>query len=688
MTSKYKSDFLANMSHELRTPLNSLLILSKMLHQNTEGNLTAKQVEHARTIHMAGSDLLSLINDILDLSKIESGTMSIDVSQVQFKDIQNEVEANFRPVALSKKLDFEVELDPSLPPGFETDSKRIHQILRNLLSNAFKFTSEGKIRLHMGVAGRGWTRDHEILGNADMVVSFAVKDTGIGIPPDKYQTIFEPFQQADTSTSRKYGGTGLGLSISREVAKLLGGEIKLESTPGQGSTFTLYLHQHHVPLRPKSPKETVVSPETSTSREEGVFSIADEALFAPLPSDIQDDRNNLKPGDQIFLIVEDDITFASLLLDLAREHGFKGLIAFTGEAGLAMVRKFRPQAISLDLRLPDVEGWALLDYLKHDVELRHIPVQVLSGGDAPERAFRLGAFAYLRKPVEREDLVRSMLKIQTFLDGGKKNLLIVEDSEIERNNLVELLSGDDVETKAAGTAAGALEILKSGPLDCLVLDLRLPDISGLELIERIKSEVGLLQLPIIVHTGRDLSAEEEAHLSTVTSAIVVKDATSPERIVEAVSLFLHRRSTGLGAPQRRMLQTVVEQDTALAGKTVLLVDDDMRNIYALSSKLEQLQMNVVFAQNGRMALEELASSPAIDVVLMDIMMPEMDGYQAMREIRKIERFRAMPIIALTAKAMKGDRERCIEAGASDYIPKPVDAERLLSQLRVWLCPKE
>jgi CheY-like chemotaxis protein len=300
----------------------------------------------------------------------------------------------------------------------------------------------------------------------------------------------------------------------------------------------------------------------------------------------------------------------------------------------------------------------------------------------------LGAFAYLRKPVEREDLVRSMLKIQTFLDGGKKNLLIVEDSEIERNNLIELLSGDDVETKAAGTAAEALEILKSGRLDCLVLDLGLPDVGGIELIERIKSEVGLLQLPIIVHTGRDLSPEEEARLSTVTSAIVVKDATSPERIVEAVSLFLHRPSTGLGVPQRKMLQTVVEQDTALAGKTVLLVDDDMRNIYALSSKLEQLQMNVVFAQNGRMAMEELASSPAIDVVLMDIMMPEMDGYQAMREIRKIERFRAMPIIALTAKAMKGDRERCIEAGASDYIPKPVDTERLLSQLRVWLCPKE
>jgi hypothetical protein len=659
-----------------------------MLQQNADGNLTPTQVEHAKTIHMAGSDLLSLINDILDLSKIESGTMSVDVGQVRFRDIQDEVEASFRPVAVSKKLEFEVVLGSDLPPVFETDSKRIRQVLRNLLSNAFKFTADGKVALYMGVAAKGWTREHEVLSRADGVISFAVKDTGIGIPAAKYQMIFEPFLQADTSTSRKYGGTGLGLSISREVAKLLGGEIKLESTPGQGSTFTLYLPLHYVPVRAKAPKETAVVPEMPTTGEEGVPAIAEESILALLPNEVQDDRADLKPGNRIFLIVEDDITFASLLLDLVREHGFKGLIAFTGEVGLAMARKFRPHAISLDVRLPDMGGWALLDYLKHDVELRHVPVQVLSGGDDPERAFYAGAFAYLRKPVEREDLAQSLLKIQTFLDRQRKNLLIVEDSDIERKNLIDLLAGDDVETRAAGTAADALEILKSGPFDCLVLDLNLPDMNGTELIERIKSEVGLLRLPIIVHTGKDLGREEEAHLSTVTSAIIVKDANAPEHILEKVSLFLHRPSASLGAPWRRMLETVIEKDPALADKTVLIVDDDMRNIYALSSILEQNRMNVVFAQNGKKGLEELTSNPAINIVLMDIMMPGMDGYQAMREIRKTERLRTMPIIAVTAKAMKGDRERCIEAGASDYIPKPVEPARLLSLLRVWLYPRK
>jgi HAMP domain-containing protein/CheY-like chemotaxis protein/signal transduction histidine kinase len=684
LTSKYKSDFLANMSHELRTPLNSLLILSKMLFQNTEGNLTSKQVEHSRTIHTAGSDLLSLINDILDLSKIESGTMSVDVNQVRFADIHDDAESSFRPVALSKKVEFDVEVDPDLPASFETDSKRIQQVLRNLLSNAFKFTSEGKVQLHMGIAPRGWSKDNEILSRADMVVFFSIKDTGIGIPPDKHQVIFEPFQQADTSTSRKYGGTGLGLSISREVARLLGGEIKLESTPGQGSTFTLYLPRKHVPVKPKGAREISPPKEASTLAPESAPPITEDALLAPLPNDIQDDRGNLKPGDQIFLIVEDDITFASVLLDLVREQGFKGLIAFTGEAGLAMALKFRPQAISLDLRLPDMEGWALLDFLKHDVGLRHIPIQVLSGSDHPDRAFRMGAFAYLRKPVEREELAESALKIKTFLDRQRTNLLIVEDSEAERASLVELLSGDDVETRAVGTGAEALELLKSGPFDCLILDLVLPDMKGTRLIEQIKSEVGLLQLPIIVHTGKDLSPDEEERLSTVTSAIVVKDANSPERIMESVSLFLHRPSARLGAHHRKMLEAVVQKDPTLAGKTVLVVDDDMRNIYALSSILEQNEMKVVFAQNGKKALGELASNPAIDIVLMDIMMPEMDGYQAMREIRKSERFESLPIIALTAKAMKGDRERCIDAGASDYIPKPVDIERLLSLLRVWL----
>ena len=684
LTSKYKSDFLANMSHELRTPLNSLLILSKMLYQNVDGNLTRKQVEHAKTINLAGSDLLSLINDILDLSKIESGTMSVDVTQVRFKDIQDEVEANFRPLAVSKKLDFEIQTDPELSAIFESDAKRVQQVLRNLLSNAIKFTSEGGVQLHIGVATHGWTRDHEILSRAEKVISFSVRDTGIGISPAKYQVIFEPFQQADTSTSRKYGGTGLGLSISREVAKLLGGEIKLESTPGQGSTFTLYLPDRYVPVRAKALKEaaSIANPEEALT--ESKPAVVGEAILDLLPTDVQDDHENLKPGDQTLLIVEDDISFASLLLDLAREQGMKGLLAFTGEAAIVMARKFRPQAISLDLRLPDMEGYALLDYLKHNPEVRHIPVLVLSGGDDPARALRGGAFAYMKKPAEREDLVQALLKIQVFLSRQPKNLLIVEDNDVQRQTLIDLLAGEDVATESAGTAAEALEKLKSKPFDCLVLDLMLPDMSGIHLLEKIKSEVGLLQLPIIVHTGKDRSPEEEANLSALTSAIVVKDATSPEHVVEAVTLFLHRPVAVLGAPLRKMLENASEKGLAFSGKTVLVVDDDMRNIYALSSVLEMNQMNVVCAQDGRKAIEELASNPAIDLVLMDIMMPEMDGYQALREIRKMERFSSLPIIAVTAKAMPGDRERCIEAGASDYIPKPVDPVRLVSLLRVWL----
>jgi len=688
MTSKYKSDFLANMSHELRTPLNSLLILSKMLYQNAEGNLSEKQVEHAKTINNAGTDLLGLINDILDLSKIESGTMSVDVSQVRFKDIQDDVQASFRPIALSKKLDFEVELDPDLPPVFETDSKRIQQILRNLLSNAFKFTSEGKVQLHVGVAPRGWGRDHEILNQSDMVLFFSVKDTGIGIPPDKHQIIFEPFQQADTSTSRKYGGTGLGLSISREVAKLLGGEIKLESTAGQGSTFTLFLPRKHVPVKTKGPREpqrrTVSAAPDESTIEVAPSADREESLLAPLPNDIQDDRGNIKTGDQVFLIVEDDITFASLLLDMVREHNFKGLIAFTGESGLAMARKFKPQAISLDLRLPDMEGWALLDFLKHDPELRHIPVQILSGGSHPQRAIRMGAFAYLRKPVEREDLVSSVLRIKTFVEREKKSLLIVEDAAAERTGLKELLSGQDVLVREAATASEAIEILKSQPIDCMLLDLRLPDMSGMDLIRKIQNEIGLLQLPIIVHTGKDLTEEEEEALGRVTSAVVIKDAHSPDRLLQEASLFLHRASSGIDATKQRMLESSSLKDPLLQGRTVLIVDDDMRNIYALTTVLEDIDMKVLHAQNGKRAIEVLRDTPGIDIVLMDIMMPEMDGYQASREIRKMEKFHELPIIALTAKAMKGDRERCIEAGASDYIPKPVDTERLLSLLRVWL----
>jgi CheY-like chemotaxis protein len=542
------------------------------------------------------------------------------------------------------------------------------------------------VQLHIGVAPKGWGRDHEILNASDMVLFFSVKDTGIGIPPDKHQIIFEPFQQADTSTSRKYGGTGLGLSISREVAKLLGGEIKLDSTAGQGSTFTLFLPRKHVPVKSKIAKEL---PRRAMEAPESAVDLSpvpgrEESLLAPLPNDIQDDRANIKPGDQVFLIVEDDITFASLMLDLVREHGFKGLIAFTGESGLAMARKFKPQAISLDLRLPDMEGWALLDFLKHDSELRHIPVQILSGGSHPQRAIRMGAFNYLRKPVDREDLVASVLKIKGFVDRQKKTLLIVEDAQEERTGLVELLSGEDVSVLEASTGAEAIQVLKTQPIDCMLLDLRLPDMSGLDLIRKIKDEIGLLQLPIIVHTGMDLTEEEEEALGQATSAVVIKDAHSPDRLLQEASLFLHRSSAGFETSKQRMIETSSLKDPLLQGKTVLIVDDDMRNIYALTTVLEELDMKVLHAQNGKRAIEVITATPGIDLVLMDIMMPEMDGYQASREIRKMERFHDLPIIALTAKAMKGDRERCIEAGASDYIPKPVDTERLLSLLRVWL----
>jgi CheY-like chemotaxis protein len=470
------------------------------------------------------------------------------------------------------------------------------------------------------------------------------------------------------------------------VAKLLGGEIKVESTVGQGSTFTLYLPRNYVPVKPKAPKETYLPPKETTTLPElaGAARLDEAALLAPLPNDIQDDRANLKPGDRIFLIVEDDITFASLLLDLVREQGFKGLIAFSGETGLAMSKKFKPQAISLDLRLPDMEGWALLDFLKHDPELRHIPVQILSGGDHPRRAFRMGAFSYIRKPAEREKLVESILKIKAFNDRQKKFLLIVEDQAAERENLIQFLSGPDLEVTAVGTGSEAIEVLKSRPYDAMILDLRLPDMEGEELIGRLQSEVGLLQVPIIVHTAKDLTEREEELLSRVTSAIVLKDPMSPDRLIQETALFLHRPSSD-GAPAgQRGSEPIPPKDPALKGKTVLVVDDDMRNIYALTSVLEQNEMNVIFAQNGKKAIDELASRTGIDIVLMDIMMPEMDGYTAMKEIRKIEKFRELPMIALTAKAMKGDRERCIDAGASDYIPKPVDTDRLLSLLRVWL----
>ncbi|HEX6289583.1 MAG TPA: response regulator, partial [Herpetosiphonaceae bacterium] len=698
LSSKYKSEFVANMSHELRTPLNSLLILSKLLADNSEGNLTEKQVEFANTIYAAGSDLLGLINDILDLAKIESGTMGIEISTVLFDEVRNEIDRTFRQVAMDKDLAFAVELAEDLPRNLHTDGKRLQQVLRNLLSNAFKFTEQGEVTLHIAAMKQGWSIDNETLNRAEVVIGFAVSDTGIGIAPDKQKIIFEAFQQADGTTSRKYGGTGLGLSISREIAHLLGGEIKLTSQPGQGSTFTLYLPQVY-PTVPLTPEEDRARWSTPGIIDLGTITRGDgngsgtAALTIPeveidptllVQNEVHDDRENIQPGDRVLLIIEDDMPFARILLDLAREKGFKGLVALRGDAGLLMARRWKPDAITLDLQLPIIDGWNVLDRLKHDPGTRHIPVHIISVMDGRHRGMHQGAIAYLQKPVTKDALDTALANIKRFVERGVKNLLVVEDDEVQRMSIVELIGEGDVRTTAVGTASEALTAIEAEQFDCMVLDLGLPDMSGVELIERLKQSGRIEELPIIVYTAKDLTKQEETELRRVAETIIVKDVSSMERLLDETALFLHRVEANLPQAKRRMLEQVHKSDPVLVGKKVLIIDDDIRNIFALTSVLERQKMHVVYAENGRDGIEMLQQTPEIDVVLLDIMMPEMDGYETARSIREREQFKTLPIIALTAKAMKGDREKCIEAGASDYITKPVDTEQLLSLLRVWL----
>jgi hypothetical protein len=695
LTSKYKSEFLANMSHELRTPLNSMLILSRQLSENMEDNLTPKQVQFAETIHSSGADLLSLINDILDLSKIESGMMAIDIGEVSFKEVVGQLERSFHQVAQDKKLDFVIERSEELGPFLHTDEKRLQQILKNLLSNAFKFTEQGQVTLRVEPVQRQRGRfQQETLNRAAEVIAFSVIDTGIGIAADKQRIIFEAFQQADGTTSRKYGGTGLGLSISREIARLLGGEIRVTSTPGEGSVFTLYLPSTYAPMTPgngggprRQSARQISSGGASAGASANWLPSAVSNVDVSVPDDVvevSDDRHAILDGERVVLIVEDDVNFAGILLDLAREKGFKGLIATRGDAALALARKYKPDAITLDIKLPDRDGWTVLDRLKHDPNTSHIPVHIISGEEQRQRALHLGAITHLQKPVSRDDLAMAFDQIAAFAEKRVRKLLVVEDDDTQRMSIVELIGNGDVITTAVATGAEALEALKSEPFDCMVLDLRLPDMTGFELIETIQKELGRADLPIIVYTGKELTSREETQLRKVADAIIVKEASSPERLLAETALFLHRVEANLPEPKRRMLEQLHRRDPVLAGRKVLIVDDDVRNIFALTSALESHNMEVLHAENGQEGIDLLRETPGIEVVLMDIMMPGMDGYEAIRAIRGIEQFAQLPIIALTAKAMKADRDRCIEAGASDYISKPLDIDQLLSLLRVWL----
>jgi CheY-like chemotaxis protein/two-component sensor histidine kinase len=634
-----------------------------------------KQVEFSRNINSSGSDLLHLINDILDLSKIESGTVTLDIEDIAFANLRDTIDRNFRHVAEAKNLPFHVVFDEHLPRFMDSDPKRLQQILKNLLSNAVKFTTQGHVEVRVGFATEGWSPDHPVLRNAQQIISFAVEDTGIGVAPEKQRLIFEAFQQADAGTSRKYGGTGLGLAISRELAMLLGGEIRLASVHGQGSTFTLFL-----PLRYVGPDSARTSPTVGTAARVHAL-----AILPVAPAEhIEDDRDAIQKGDAVLLLVEDDPHYGRILLGLARDKGFKVILAAKGAEALSLARQYHPSAISLDIFLPDMLGWTVLNQLKLDPATRHIPVQIVTVEEERQRGLEHGAFAYIMKSPTTDSLETAFDKIKDFTISRTKRLLIVEDNDIERQSIVELLGHEDIETMAVATGGEALAMLDERPFDCVVLDLRLPDMSGFKLLEEIHTKPTLADMPVVVFTGKNLSAEEQRRLKTMAKSIVLKDVQSPERLLDETALFLHRVVADLPPVKRGMLERLHGSNEVLRGRKVLVVDDDARNIFALTSLLENQEMDVINATNGRDAVDLIERTLDLGIVLMDIMMPDMDGYETMREIRGIPQFRTLPILALTAKAMKGDREKCLDAGASDYIAKPVNTDQLLSLMRVWL----
>jgi signal transduction histidine kinase/CheY-like chemotaxis protein/CHASE3 domain sensor protein len=671
--SRYKSNFLANMSHELRTPLNSLLILSKLLGDNPGGNLTDEQVKFAHTIQSSGNDLLTLINDVLDLSKIEAGHLQIRPETVSLQRLAAELTQLFQPIAAERKLQLVMGVEPGCPEAITTDRQRLEQILKNLLSNAFKFTEAGAVKLTVQRVG----------GDR---IAFAVADSGIGIAQDQQEGVFEAFRQADGTISRKYGGTGLGLSISRELARLLGGAITLVSTPGKGSTFTVTIPIIYDPVMvtPRGdgapPPAVVVPPTPPTVHAKPILS----------PQHVDDDRDHLTGTRRILLIIEDDAVFAGIVRDLARDMGFQCIIAATAEDSLRLARQFKPSAVVLDVGLPDQSGLTVLDRLKRDDATRHIPVHVVSGTDHTQTALSLGAIGYLVKPVKREDLADALQTLDSQLKRTARRVLIVEDDPVQRDAVSRLLASGDVETVGVGTAAECLQELKEHTYDCMVLDLSLPDASGFSLLETLSSsEDGHGFPPVIVYTGHDLSPADEQRLRRYSNSIIIKGAKSPERLLDEVSLFLHQVVSELPPEQQKMIHRARNRDAVLEGRRILIVEDDVRNVYSLSNILAPRGAVVQIARNGQEALDALKASmqapaQAIDLVLMDVMMPVMDGLTATREIRKESRWNKLPIITLTAKAMPDDQERCLRAGANDYMAKPLDVDKLLSLVRVWM----
>jgi signal transduction histidine kinase/DNA-binding response OmpR family regulator/HAMP domain-containing protein len=680
LISKYKSEFLANMSHELRTPLNSLLILSRLLADNSDSNLMPKQVEFAQTIHRAGSELLALINDILDLSKIESGMVTLDITTVQFGEVLDNLQRSFEQVASDKNLSLTIRLDPELPASMITDEKRLQQVLKNLLSNAFKFTHQGGVELLVAPVSTGWSPGNTSLNAAPLVVAYSVIDTGIGIPHDKLRVIFEAFQQADGTTSRKYGGTGLGLSISREICRLLGGEIAVESTPGKGSRFTLYLpatYDFASNTAAHVPHPALVGGLSSQ------VIISREATPLLVAAELTDDRQNIQPGDTVMLIIEDDAKFGRILLDLAHDRGCKAVVSATGSGALALVRRFNPAFITLDINLPDMDGWRLLDVLKRSPETRHIPIHIISVDDPRGRGLQMGAFSVLEKPVDHATLQHAFVRTQEFISRPMKEMLLVEDDDLQASEIIRTLGNGDVHVTRVRSGAEALETLQRRTYDCAVLDLVLPDMDGVQVIETIRRESSW-RLPVIIHTAKDVTQPDEAKLRNLVESFILKGPESHQQLFDETALFLHRALENMPEDKRRIIDMRRRREAGLTGRKVLIVDDDIRNIFSLTGVLEQHQVRVIHAESGRDGIAILENVPDVDMVLMDVMMPDMDGYETMRQIRRCERFRKLPMIAITAKAMKGDREKCIAAGASEYISKPVDTDQLVSMMRVWL----